>query len=323
MRSTDDGGRHDRVRLPDITVAVTTHGTGTPVLLLHGFPHTKEVWQFVATQLVAAGHRVVTPDLRGMGETSRSETGYGAASLAQDQVQLLDALGIGAAHVVGLDAGAAPAFAMATGSPERVQSLTIVEAVIGGLAGAESFAATGGPWWFGFHQAPGGLAERAVAGNEDAYIRFFLDAGSRTGVPDHLARRIVAAHTGRERLRAAFEHYRAMPDNAVTNRAWAEQGGSLTMAVTAVGASTLGDVPARQLERIATDFVGYLLPDSGHIVPVDAPDELARIILATIARGGGPSTPGSTATPPRAACAPPEPRPSTDHPSRGGSRRRS
>ncbi|GAA0267889.1 alpha/beta fold hydrolase [Cryptosporangium japonicum] len=273
----------ETVHLDDLRVSVRRAGAGRPVLLLHGFPHTKEIWREVEPALVAAGHEVLTPDLRGTGDTERTAGGYDAVGLARDQVRLLDAFSQPAAHVVGLDFGAAPAFALAAAHPDRVLSLTIVEAVLGGLAGAEAFLGSGGPWWFGFHQAPGGLAEDVLSGDEDRYLRFFLGNGSRAGVPEDLTRHIVRRYTGRDNLRAAFEHYRAMPANARWNRSWAEHG-RLTMPVTAVGASTVGDAPARQLRLIADDFEEHLLPDSGHIVPVDAPGELAAIVAATAAR---------------------------------------
>ena len=49
------------------------------------------------------------------------------------------------------------------------------------------------------------------------------------------------------------------------------------------GASTVQDAPAQQLELVANDLAEYLLPDAGHIVPIDAPHELADIVLATAA----------------------------------------
>lgn len=275
--------RVETVRLGGLDVAVRRAGAGKPILLLHGFPHTKELWREVEPFLVGAGFEVVAPDLRGIGGTAVAASGYEAISVAEDQVRLLDALGLPAVNVVGFDLGAAPAFALAAAHPERVSSLTIVEAVLGGLAGAESFLSGGGPWWFGFHQMPGGLAEDVVVGSEDRYIRFFLGTGSRAGVPEDLQTRFVAAYTGSGRLRAAFEHYRAMPANGQWNRAWAEQG-RLRMPVTAIGAATVKDAPARQLERVADDLAEHLLPDSGHILPIDAPRELAEIIIATASR---------------------------------------
>lgn len=277
----------DEVQLDGLRVSLRHVGDGEPILLLHGFPHTKDVWREIVPTLVAAGHQVVAPDLRGTGDTERAKDGFDAENLAMDQVRLLDALSIEAAHVVGFDLGAAPAFTLAAAHPTRVLSLTIVEAVIAGLPGAERFLSSGAPWWFGFHQMPGGLAEDIVVGSEDRYVRSFLQNGSRTGVPEDLARLLVAAYTGRDSLRAAFDHYRAMPANARWNQAWAEHG-RLTMPVTAIGASTVQDAIAHQLAPISDDFEGHLLLDSGHIAPIDAPQEVAAIVLGTARRGSRP-----------------------------------
>jgi pimeloyl-ACP methyl ester carboxylesterase len=244
--ATLDTVLHDGLR-----TSVRRARSGPPILLLHGFPHTKQVWRAVEPFLVAAGYQVVTPDLRGLGDPDRTPDGYDAQNLATDQILLLDALSLGAAHVVGFDLGAAPAFALAAAHAERVQSLTIIEAIIGGLAGAETFLAAGWPWWFGFHQMPGGLPEDIVAGSEDRYVRFFLTIGSQIGVPEDLAQHFVDAYTGRANLRAAFEHYRAMPANAQWNQGWAEDG-RLSMPVAAIGASTVKDalaLPARAALR--------------------------------------------------------------------------
>ncbi|MGB3373595.1 MAG: alpha/beta hydrolase [Microbacterium sp.] len=272
----------ETVQVNGIRVSVRRSGSGEPILLLHGFPHTKELWRNVEPLLTAGGHQVIAPDLRGLGDSERARTGFEAQNQAKDQVRLLDALAVDAAHVVGFDVGAAVAFALTTQHSGRVRSLTIMEAIVGGLPGAEEFFRAGGPWWFGFHQAPGGLAEDIVAGSEDRYIRYFLESRARTHLPDDLAKRFIQAYTGRDSLRAAFEHYRAMPSNAETNSSWAEHG-RLNLPVAAV-TSTVGGLLARQLAPFADDLEEHLLPDSGHVVPLDAPQEVAEILLATAAR---------------------------------------
>src|SRR3982750_2897809 len=88
----------EMVQLKDVRVSVRRAGSGDPVLLLHGFPHTKELWREVTPFLVSAGFQVIAPDLRGLGDSDQPEAGYAAHLLAEDQVQLLDALSLEAAH---------------------------------------------------------------------------------------------------------------------------------------------------------------------------------------------------------------------------------
>jgi pimeloyl-ACP methyl ester carboxylesterase len=264
------------LRVNGIEVNVTVIGDGPAVLLLHGFPHTGRLWTEVVPHLTTH-YRVITPDLRGLGATSRPKDGYDAGTLAADAEALLDALGEPAAAVVGIDAGAPPAFLLAMRHPERVRRLVLMESLLGRLPGAEDFLAGGPPWWFGFHAVPD-LAETVLIGHEAEYVDWFLDAGTRgRGVPREIRDHFVAAYTGRDALRGAFAHYRAMPVSA-RQIADAVAAGRLTVPAMAIGAHPVGDTLARQLRPFADDLVTHVVEDCGHIIPLDRPDVLAPLL---------------------------------------------
>jgi heme-degrading monooxygenase HmoA len=63
------------VRVNGVELHVAEAGQGDPVILLHGYPQSGEVWRFVAPDLAKA-HRVIVPDLRGMGLSDVAESGY-------------------------------------------------------------------------------------------------------------------------------------------------------------------------------------------------------------------------------------------------------
>lgn len=277
------GGRAVHVDLPDVTLAVETVGAGVPVLLLHGFPHDRAIWREMAPVLVRADLQVVAPDLRGLGDSGQTAAGYDAGSLASDLVGVLDALGLEQVHVVGFDLGAAPAFALATDRPDRVLSLTIMEAALAGLPGAEALLGGGGPWWFGFHRAADGLAEDVLVGHEERYVKHFLASGSRARLPEDLVAHLVDRYQRPGALKAAFEHYRAMPANAARATEWSVLG-RLAMPVLVLGGGTVGDLAGRQLAPYADDLRVRVLGDSGHIVPIDAPEEAARILVGLTRR---------------------------------------
>ncbi|WP_410621371.1 alpha/beta fold hydrolase [Amycolatopsis sp. cmx-8-4] len=267
--------REYRVEANGIEINVADAGEGPAVLLLHGFPHTWRLWSEVIPHL-ARDHRVLAPDLRGLGATTRADGGYDAGNLALDAEALLDALGEPTAAVVGIDAGTPPAFLLALRRPERVRRLVLMESLLGRLPGAEAFLAGGPPWWFGFHAVPG-LAETVLAGHEADYIGWFLDAGTRgRGVAPEIRDHFVAAYTGRESLRCAFEHYRAMP----TSAAQIAEVGRLTVPTLAIGAHPVGDTLANQLRPIADDLTAHLVEDCGHIVPLDRPDVLVPLLTS-------------------------------------------
>ncbi|WP_410566761.1 alpha/beta fold hydrolase [Amycolatopsis sp. cmx-4-61] len=267
--------REQRVTANGIEINVAVTGHGPAFLLLHGFPHTWRLWTAVLPHL-ARGHRVIAPDLRGLGATTRAGDGYDAGTLAADAEALLDALDEPAATVVGIDAGAPPAFLLAMRRPERVRRLVLMESLLGGLPGAEEFRP---PWWFGFHAVPG-LAETVLAGHEAEYLGWFLDAGTRgRGVPPAIRRHFTEAYTGQEALRCAFGHYRAMPESAAQLAA-ATATGRLTVPTVAIGAHPVGNALAHQLRPVADDLTTHLIEDCGHIIPLDRPDALLPLLAA-------------------------------------------
>ncbi|GAC68381.1 alpha/beta fold hydrolase [Gordonia soli] len=259
-----------------VRLNVATAGTGPAVVLLHGFPHTWRIWSAVIPDL-ADRHRVIAPDLRGLGASERADSGYDAATLADDVLALLDGVGESRASVVALDAGVPPAFLLAARHPQRITRLVLMEALIGVLPGAEDFLAGGPPWWFGFHAVPG-LAESVLAGNERAYIDFFLRQGTADGAgpPPPIREAILDAYADTESLRCAFEYYRAGTRNAADIADAARS--RLTVPTMTIGAGVVGEATHRQLRPITDDLVGHVIADSGHIVPVDAPGELLESI---------------------------------------------
>jgi pimeloyl-ACP methyl ester carboxylesterase len=128
------------IQLRDITLHVRDTGDGPPVVLLHGWPDTGDLWEHQSRALVGAGYRTIVPDLRGFGESSKPAeiSAYAAPAHVGDVVGILDALGIDRAHLVGHDWGAGIAWLTAALAPDRVTSLTALS-----VGHPSSFAAAG------------------------------------------------------------------------------------------------------------------------------------------------------------------------------------
>ncbi|WNI32988.1 alpha/beta hydrolase [Streptomyces sp. ITFR-6] len=259
-----------------IEINVAVAGEGPAVLLLHGFPHTWRLWTHVMDGL-SDRFRVITPDLRGFGASTRAVDGYDAGTLAADAEALLRALGESSAAVVAIDAGVPPAFLLAMRRPGLVRQLVVMESLLGPLPGAEKFLAQGPPWWFNFHREPG-LAESVLVGNEDRYIDWFLDEGTLgQGVEPALRADFLDAFSGSEALRCAFSYYRALPSSAgqildATHRS------RLTVPTLAIGARPVGRALEQQLRPVTDRLAGRLVEDCGHIIPLHRPDELLRLL---------------------------------------------
>ncbi len=260
-----------------VTIEAGVSGEGPPVVLVHGFPHTRRVWSRVVGEL-STGHQVIAPDLRGLGGSTRAANGYDAESVAGDLVCVLDGLDIPSTDVVALDASVPAAFLLALQHPRRVRRLVLMESTLGTLPGAEDFFRAGPPWWFGFHQVPG-LAERVLEGHEGEYLDFFYRIGTRggTGVDPDTRDAFVRSYSGAESLRCGFEYYRAMPETA-RQISDAVASRILSVPTMAIGSHPVGDALAKQLAPITSELRSVHIDDCGHIIPLDRPDVLLELL---------------------------------------------
>lgn len=267
-----------------VTLNVATAGAGTPVLLLHGWPFNWYLWHRVLPGLVRHGFRVIAPDLRGIGQSDRPQNGYDLFTLSEDWVQLLDALHVDQADVVGFDIGLQSALMLALRHPARVKHLVLTEALAGRLAGAERFLKAGPPWWFGFHSAAGlagapGLAEEVIAGREEQYLNWFYQHSTVQKLSDESRAEYVRAYAGVEGLRGGFAHYRAFATDA-------EQIDT-TFAVSrlhhptlVIGGGTVGDATYHQLQPFADDLHYASIENCGHVTPQEQPEAFLQQLLS-------------------------------------------
>jgi len=252
---------------------------GVPVVLLHGFPETSLSWGEVARHLAATGLRLIAPDQRGYSPGARPEgvEHYGVDMLADDVVELADALGLDTFHLVGHDWGASVAWVVAASQPHRLRSLTAVSV----------------PHLAAFGQA---LRSSPDQQRRSAYMQLFRVPGKAEDVllADGAARLIgmyqgqvpeadVAAYvellSEPGALTAALNYYRAMtaemsqlPAVAVpTTYVWS----SGDMALGREGAERCGDF-------VTADYRFVELPDVTHWIPDQAPAALAEAIVERV-----------------------------------------
>lgn len=114
------------IRLNNINLYYERNGNGPPLVMLHGLGSLGADWM-LQIPFFSNNYDVITPDLRGHGRSSKRVT-YDISSLALDISDLLDALGMPAAHIVGLSLGSFVALQLALDKPQKVLSLTLVAA---------------------------------------------------------------------------------------------------------------------------------------------------------------------------------------------------
>jgi haloalkane dehalogenase len=121
------------LRLTNAELALDDVGSGTPILMLHGFPATRRLWNDVVPMLVDHGLRTIVPDLVGYGASIPHDGArIDMASQARWMWELLDALGIERTVIVAHDVGSAAAQLMVISSPNRVRGLVVLDGVYAG-----------------------------------------------------------------------------------------------------------------------------------------------------------------------------------------------
>ena len=169
------GAQHHHADLGDVQLHYVTLGiedkTREAVVLLHGWPQSWYAWRDVMPEL-AKTYRVIAPDLRGLGDSSRPLDGYDKKTIANDVWRLLQGhLGLKRFHLVGHDWGGPTAYAMAAAHPAAVLKLAVLDVTIPGDGGT-NFSQGGKRWHHAFHQTTD-LPEALIAGREAIYFTWF------------------------------------------------------------------------------------------------------------------------------------------------------
>ncbi|MGV8871231.1 MAG: alpha/beta fold hydrolase [Rhodococcus sp. (in: high G+C Gram-positive bacteria)] len=265
----------------DTSIGYRVAGDGPTVLLIHGFPESGLEWRTVAP-ILTQHYRVIVPDYRGAAGSDVPADGYDKTTMAADLHAVVTELGAPAVHVVGHDIGTTLAYAYARQYAADVRSLALIEGVVPGTAMLDAIVAGGAAWHFAFHQQVD-LATTLISGREDVYVDYFFDTFlTDPAIVDVADRQFYAEALRRPgAVRAAVSTYAAWfgPD-AVDNRAYLEEHGRLSIPTLALG----GDKSmGAAMTAIAGDVASTVTPatiEAGHFVTDEAPEDVARILLA-------------------------------------------
>ena len=208
---------HHYAELDDVLLHYVTAGTGPPLVLIHGWPQTWFEWVRIMPAL-AEKYTVIAPDMRGLGDSSRPLSGYDKQTVARDIWQVVNGkLGHDRFFLAGHDWGGPTAYALTTQHPEAIRRLAIVDVVIPGDGG--DFSQGGRRWHHQFHMTPD-LPEALMQGREDVYLRWFYRefAYLPTAIGENEIQEYLRTYRQPGAMRAGFSYYRALPQDAATNR---------------------------------------------------------------------------------------------------------
>ena len=271
------------------TIHVRVGGTGPAVVLLHGFADTGDMWAPLAAAL-AGSHTVIVPDLRGMGLSAVPNDGFEKMNQAKDVADVLDALHVPRADVVGHDIGNMVAFAFAERYPARTTKLVMMDAPVPGVGPWDEILKSPLLWHFRFG---GRDMERLVAGRERIYLdRFWNDFSANPARFDTDSRAHYAqlyAQPGH--MHAGFAQFAAFDRDVVDNKS-AVGHGRLQMPVLAIGGDhSLGSTMAYIMRFAADNVREVVIKDSGHWLMEEQTQPTVRAIADFLSASPGPPCP--------------------------------
>ena len=273
----------ERMQTPvlDSFLAHREAGSGSPIVLLHGNPVSSYVWRKVMPLL--PGHRVLAPDLIGMGHSGKPELAYTLADHVRYLDAWFDALELREVTVVGYDWGGVLALDWAARHAGRVRAVVVFETILASSRwaeyppqGAELFRALRTP----------GVGEKLVL-EDNGFLPVSLAHGIRTGLSDADRAEYYAPFPDARSRRPMLAWTRQLPiddEPAATmevvnrNNAWLAST-KVPATLLTFGVGGLSNAPpvveqARKTMRVVA------LPPAGHHAPEDAPEPIAQAILA-------------------------------------------
>ncbi len=256
-----------RIELETVTLEVEDHGEGVPVILLHGFPLSSEIWTPVRTAVGQAA-RLITPDLRGFGSSDKPATGYGIEDLAGDVVRLADALKLDRFVLGGHSMGGYVALRVAAAWPERLAGLILMD------TRAEADAPEGRG------RRDAGIA-RIAAGDASAFLDEFVAGlvgpSSRARAPRVLAElRAIAAEAAAEALAGCLAGMRDRPDSS----ALLPTLDVPALVIVGQEDSLTPPVSSRAMAAALPRATLVEIPSAGHTPSMERPIPTAEAILA-------------------------------------------
>jgi pimeloyl-ACP methyl ester carboxylesterase len=275
------------VDIGELRLHAVIGGDGPPLLLIHGWPQAWYAWRMLMPTL-AGDFELIAVDQRGMGLSDKPKDGYDTATLANDLVALMDALGHERFAVYGTDTGMTIAYALAADHPNRVERLAVSEAPLPGISPSPPLflppALNARLWHLAFNQLGADVNEALVRGREEIFFgaEFDASAGTKKLPAEVVSYYVDTLAADAEALRGSFELYRAFPTMIAQNEQ--RKTRPLTMPVLAIGGEESGgEGVAATMKLVADDVQSVVLPGAAHWVAEQAPEALLAALTEFLA----------------------------------------
>ena len=267
-----------------VTIHYLKAGSGKKTLvLIHGFGDTSHMWIPLFDEF-GKDFTIIAPDMRGLGDSSRPDTGYDKKTIAADIHALVRSLGYQQIDLVGHDIGLMVAYAYAAQYSSEVEKLALLEAPIPGIGDVwEKIYTTPALWHFHYVNSP--IALDLVKGRERIFLEHFWQTLSPhpETFPEADRQLYAKSYAQPGAMRAAFEMFKLFnTQDAEDNRKFALN--KLRMPVLTIeGDKAMGGALTIQAKLVADNVNSIVLADTGHWLmeqrPAEVKAELRKFFL--------------------------------------------
>jgi pimeloyl-ACP methyl ester carboxylesterase len=255
-------------------------GQGEPLILIPGYPETWWAYHKVMP-LLASKYYVVVVEMRGMGSSDKSISGYDKKNMAKDIHELVKILGFEKVNIGGHDIGAHVAFSFAANHPETTSKLIILDTPhpdssmyhlpMLPIPGANYLY----PWWLAFNQVKE-LPEQLLEGRMDIVINYLFHnlIINNQSITDFDKSIYASAYNSKAAIRASNAWYQAFPQDIEDKKTYDK----LNMPVIGIGGSGY-EMLQMSLPNTSTNLQLKKIEESGHFILSEKPDEVGRYII--------------------------------------------
>jgi pimeloyl-ACP methyl ester carboxylesterase len=271
---------HHKASVDGIQMHYVIGGQGDPIVLLHGWPETWYEWRHIIPELIVNNYTVIAPDMRGLGDSEKSLTGYDKKTVSEDIYQLVEKLGYNKVYIVAHDWGGPVAYSYAAAHPENVSKMIILDTLLPGFGYEEAGNfSPNGIWHFSFH-AVRDLPEKLIDGQEDVYLNWFYDSFTynQSAITTEDREEYIKQYSKPGAMRAGFEYYRAVFEDAEQNKEYGKEKLNIPI-LTIGGEAGVGNFTTISFQMVANNVSGITLPNTGHFIPEERPNFVTKQIL--------------------------------------------
>jgi pimeloyl-ACP methyl ester carboxylesterase len=270
------GFKHAYATVNGVKIHYVTGGSGDPLVLLHGFGQNWYMWNRLLPEL-SKHFTIVAPDLRGMGESEKTDSGYDKKTMAVDIHELVKSLGYPSINLAGHDIGLMVAYAYAAQFGTEVKKLALMDALLPGVEPVWTDF-SGKAWWFGFFARP--VSGYLVQGKEGAFLKDFWPVVGYVKDPftPEESAEFIRAFSVPGSTTACFHWFGNFSNDALDNHIFEKN--KLKMPVLAMGAEYgSGSFLANHSRVVATNVTEVVIKGAGHWIVQEKTEQVQKALL--------------------------------------------